>query len=468
MATDNGYEYLQGEHQPVTQELDVAKLEVTGALPKELDGLYVRNSPNPHFQPPGKYHWFDGDGMVHGLRFGDGQARYVNRWIRTKGFLHEEQLGKAVYGGILDPLTPEAMKLPGGPLKDTANTDLVFHRGKLLALWWLSGTPYSLSPKDLSTLGPETFGGKLTGGFSAHPKVDPRTNELVFFDYSIMRPPFLRYGVVNAQGELVKYEVIETPTPHILHDMAITEHYSVLLDLPLGWDKERLKQGKRKIGFDRETPSRLGVIPRHGSAKDVRWFEAEPCYCYHTINAYELGDEVVLVACRVKDPIPAKRTDTEKMARLDTIEFVPHLYEWRMNLKTGKLTERQLDDAVTEFPRVNDTRQGQRLRYSYNPVVAPRAALAFEGFIKYDLLEGKQSRWTVPAGWWAGEASFAPRPGARDEDDGWLVTFATNPGTQKSACFVLDAKAPEAGPIATIALPQRIPLGFHSTWCPGA
>ena len=133
MATDNGYEYLQGEHQPVTQELDVANLKVTGALPKELDGLYVRNSPNPHFTPPGKYHWFDGDGMVHGLRFGDGQARYVNRWVRTKGFLHEEGLGKAVYGGILDPLTPEAMKLPGGPLKDTANTDLVFHRGKLFA-----------------------------------------------------------------------------------------------------------------------------------------------------------------------------------------------------------------------------------------------------------------------------------------------------------------------------------------------
>ncbi|MBL8955290.1 MAG: carotenoid oxygenase family protein [Myxococcaceae bacterium] len=460
--------YLEAEHEPVTHELDVAGLKVTGELPKALDGLYVRNSGNPKFAPKGRYHWFDGDGMVHGIRFADGGARYMNRWVETKAFKHEREAGKALWSGILEPMTDERMVLPGGPIKDTANTDLVFHRGQLLALWWLSGTPMQLSTKDLSTVGPQKFGGALKGGFSAHPKVDPRTNELVFFDFSIVREPYLRYGVVDAEGTLVKYEPVPIPTPHILHDMAITENHSVLMDFPLGWDREKLALGKFRIGFDRATPSRFGVLPRRGGAADVRWFEAEPCYMYHSINAYESGDEIVLVGCRVRDPIPQKRSDREGIARLDNIELVPELYEWRMNLKTGALKERQLDDLPTEFPKTNELRQGTKLRYSYNPRLSPRSELMFDGLVKYDLSSGAKTKWESPRGWYVGEASFAPRPGATDEDDGWLVTFGTNAADRASACFVLNAKDLAAGPVAVVHLPQRIPLGFHSYWCAGA
>lgn len=459
--------YLSGEHEPVDQELSVEGLAVTGALPEGLFGLYARNSPNPQFHPPGRYHWFDGDGMVHGLKLHAGKASYVNKWIRTRGFEVEREAGRALWRGILEPVTPETLALPGGPLKDTANTDLVFHRGQLLALWWLSGTPMSLSPKDLSTVGPETFGGKLTGGFSAHPKVDPRTNELVFFDYSIVKKPFLRYGLVNGAGELVRYEDVALPTPHILHDMAITEHYSVLLDFPLGWDKAKLKEGKRRIGFDRDTPARFGLLPRHGHAADVRWFEAKPCYVYHVVNSYEEGDDVVILACRVADPIPEKRSESTRIARLDTIELVPHLYEWRLHLKTGAVSERQLDDVATEFPRINDTVQGRKARYSYHPRLAPREELMFDGYLKYDLLTGAEQVWNAPAGWYVGEAAFAPAPEAKGEDHGWLITFATNAVERKSVAFVFDARDLRDGPIATVALPQRIPLGFHSYWCPG-
>jgi len=460
--------YLRNEHEPIRTELHVADLKVTGELPRDLAGLYVRNSPAPQFEPLGRYHWFDGDGMVHGLRLENGRATFMNKWIRTKGFEAERAAGHALWRGIMEPLSAEAMKLPGGPLKDTANTDLVFHRGKLLALWWLSGTPYELSTKDLSTIGPQTFGGKLTGGFSAHPKVDPRTGELVFFDYSIVRKPFMRYGLINAEGELIRYEAIETPEPHILHDMAITENYSVLLDFPLGWDKARLKEGKRRIGFDRDTPSRFGVLPRRGTAADVKWFEAKPCYTYHTINAYEAGDELVLLACRVADPIPEKQHQGDDVARLDTIELVPHLYEWRMNLKTGQLTERALDDEATEFPRINDGVQGLRARYSYNPRLAKRPELMFDALVKYDLSNGAKTRWEAPKGWYVGEASFAPAPNAQSEDHGWLITYGSNVADQASAAFVLDARDVAAGPVAVVHLPQRIQLGFHSYWCPGA
>lgn len=460
--------YLSGEHEPVDQELSMDELPVTGALPEALYGLYARNSANPHFHPPGRYHWFDGDGMVHGLKLHAGRASYVNRWIRTQAFEVEADAGHALWRGILEPATPEALRLPGGPLKDTANTDLVVHRGRLLALWWLSGTPVALSTNDLSTLGPETFGGKLTGGFSAHPKVDPRTNELVFFDHSLVREPHLRYGLVNGAGELVRYEAIEVPTPHLLHDMAITEHYSVLLDFPLGWDRQKLKEGKRRIGFDRDTPARFGVLPRHGHAGDVKWFEAKSCYAYHVVNSYEDGDDVVLLACRVADPIPEKRSDSPRIARLDSIELVPHLYEWRLHLKTGAVSERPLDDVATEFPRINDARQGVKARYAYHPRLAPRPEVMFDGFLKYDLLTGAEQVWNAPPNWYVGEAAFAPAPDPKGEDDGWLVTFGTNAVERKSAAFVFDARDLRDGPIATVALPQRIPLGFHSAWCPGA
>jgi carotenoid cleavage dioxygenase-like enzyme len=156
------------------------------------------------------------------------------------------------------------------------------------------------------------------------------------------------------------------------------------------------------------------------------------------------------------------------MTRLDTIEFVPALYEWRMNLKTGKLKERTLDDLPTEFPKVNESRQGMKLRYSYNPHIAPRTDLMFDGLVKYDLWNGGKTAWNAPKGWYVGEASFAARPGAAEEDAGWLITFGTNAADATSACFVLDAQDMAKGPIATVELPQRIPLGFHSYWCAGA
>ncbi len=458
--------YLVGEHAPVHQEVSAEDLKTTGALPMALRGLYVRNSPAPQFPPIGRYHWFDGDGMVHGLWLGEGQARYANRWIRTAGFERERAEGQAMWTGILE--APRRKDLPGGPLKDTANTDLVFHQGRLLALWWLSGTPYELDVTTLATKGPENFQGRLTGGFSAHPKVDPRTNELVFFDYSIVKKPFLRYGLVSPTGELIRYEAIETPAPHILHDMAITERFSILMDFPLGWDVAKLKEGKRRIAFDQGTPSRFGILPRHGTAADVKWFEAQPCYMYHTVNAYEAGDEVVLLGCRVKNLIPENQDTTGTVARLDTIELVPHLYEWRFNLKTGATTERQLDDVATEFPRINDSIQGRRAAFGYHPRVAKRADLMFDGLIKYafgDSSAKAVETWNAPAGWFVGEASFAPNETKRSEDDGFLVTFGTNARENRSAAFVIDAKSMQL--ISTVHLPQRMQLGFHSYWCPG-
>lgn len=454
--------YLSGEHTPVDSELSVDGLEVEGELPRGLEGMFCRNTPNPRFAPIGKYHWFDGDGMVHGVRFQDGKAAYLNKWIRTAGLVKEEAAGRALWTGILQPGGPDA---PRPPLKDTANTDLVVHRGRLYATWWMAGTPYELDVTDLSTKGPERFEGRLLGGFSAHPKVDPRTGEMVFFDFNMMKTPFLRYGVVDAEGKLAVYEGIEVDAPHILHDCAITENYSILLDLPLGWDLEALMAGKRRIQFDKSKPARFGVIPRRGKGSEVKWFEAESCYVYHTINAYEDGDEIVLVGCRVADLIPQMQDPSPSVTRLDTIELKPVLYRWRFNLKTGAMKEQQLDDVPTEFPRANDARMGTRLRYSYNPRIAKRADAMFDALIKYDLDGGTSKVHAYQPGWYGSEVTFVPATDTGAEDDGWLTTILTKAG-ERSKAIVLDAKNLDV--IASVELPRQVPIGFHAAWVPAS
>src|SRR5438270_13580155 len=176
-----GNPYLAGVYAPVAEERDDQALEVVGELPGDLDGVYLRNGPNPRFPAGGRYHWFDGDGMVHAVRFANGKASYRNRWVRTDAFGREAEAGDALWTGVIEPRSDN----PGDGhlrLKDSANTDLVFFRDRVLALWYLSGEPYALDPRTLETLAPEDFAGTRTCRVSAHAKVDERTGELLFFD----------------------------------------------------------------------------------------------------------------------------------------------------------------------------------------------------------------------------------------------------------------------------------------------
>lgn len=457
--------YLKDMFAPVRDELYVEDLKITGQLPRELEGVFLRNGPDPHFAPEGRHHWFDGDGMVHGVYLKDGKASYRNRYVRTRGFQAEAEAGHALWGGILEPVRPN----PLGPIKNTSNTDLTWHAGRLLSLWWLCDDPYELRLGDLSTVGPCTFDGTLsTHGVSAHPKVDPRTGEMVFMNFSVFKPPYLQYGVVGADGRVKHSADITIPAPRILHDIALTQNYTLLLDLPLGWDSEAMKRGKRRITFDAQTPSRFGILPRHGTDADVRWFEADPCYIYHTINAWEEGDEVVLLACRVQNPMPRQRGWDGKIPRLYFLELQPFLYRWRFNLRTGQVKEEQLDDVASEFPRMNDDLLGVKTRYSYNPRFAPEPTLLFDGLIKYDTDEQTSTTWEFAPGHFGSEPVFAPRPGATAEDDGWVISFQYNAADDTTATLVFDAQNIDAGPLATIELPRRVPIGFHACWVDGS
>lgn len=454
--------YLVGKFRPIQDEIVAEDLHVKGELPRDLEGMFLRNSPNPRFPPKGKYHWFDGDGMIHGVLIRDGKATYRNRYIQTAGLKLEEKAGHALYTGINE--RPNR-GLPDGPFKNTANTDLRYHNGRLLALWWLGGDAYQVRVPDLETLGIPEFCSRLACGIASHPKVDPATGDMMFFDYA-MTPPFMSYGVINARGEVVHQTPIELPGARLQHDIAFTPNYTLLFDMPMYWDPALLLQGKTKVVFNADMPARIGVIPRFGT--QPRWFDAEAFYMYHTINAYEDGDEIVLTGCHIENPIPGRKDNPFRRPRLGFLELHPFLCRWRLNLKDGSVKHQILDDVPSEFPRTNETSMGRRQRFSYNPRIAAEPELLFNGLIKYDTETGRSWTCDYGPGRWGGEAAFAPRANARDEDDGYLINFLYDEGAQNSELLIIDAKDLAAGPVAAVQIPQRVPIGYHTCWVSAA
>jgi len=458
--------YLEGGYAPVDREITAGDLPVRGALPRDLEGVFVRTGSNPRLHPVGHYHFFDGDGMLHAVHFEDGRATYRNRWIRTEGLAAETAAGRPLWTGILEP--PHAAH-PGGPYKDTANTDLVFHAGQLLALWWLSGKARVIRLPDLETLGDQDWNGRLARTISAHPKVDPRSGEMVIFDYSPL-PPFLTHGVVSPAGELVHQAAIELPGPRLQHDVAITERFTLLFDMSMRGDRRERARGRMAIRMERDEPARIGVVPRRGRDADVRWFEVEPFFMYHVVNAWEEGERVVLTGCRIADPIagdPRNRADAGCVPVLGNLRLAPAFHRWTLDLASGTAREEAIDDRLTEFPRANDTFLGVRSRYSYHPRLARAETLLFDALVRYDLERGTAETYEYPRGWYGGEVSFAARAGGSvAEDDGYLTTFVQEEATGRSELYVLDARDVASGPVARLAIPQRVPTGYHTRWVP--
>ncbi|MDE0703468.1 MAG: 9-cis-epoxycarotenoid dioxygenase [Rhodospirillaceae bacterium] len=452
--------YLQGLYAPVDTEIAAHDLEIEGEIPVDLFGGYYRNGPNPVRPPSGMHHWFDGDAMLHAVWFEDGRATYRNRYVRTSDHL-AEVAGACDAGGILGPANRGRT---GTEYKDTANTDIVIHNGELMALWYICGAPVRVDALTLETLGEETFSGKLPRRVSAHAKTDARTGEFLFFDYALYEP-WMSFGVVGADNELKHFTQIELPGPRLPHDMGITENYAILHDLPVVFTEQGMKQGLWTIHQPRDLPTRFGVLPRTGRGDEIRWFETDPCYIYHVINCWEDGDEVVMHACKM---IPNNLAPDPKygayapMVALLALHAVP--VEWRMNLKTGGIAERQLDDRLGEFPAVNLDWVGRKGRHSYHVSLEGSDTLLFDGLLKYDLETGACVEHRFAPGVYGSEPVFAPRPGAAEEDDGYVVTFTVDRADGRSEAQVFDARALDAGPVARVRIPQRVPFGFHATW----
>ena len=472
LPEDDAHPYRSGPWRPQHTERRAWDLEVQGEIPRDLNGVYLRNTENPLHLPISTYHPFDGDGMLHSMHFADGDATYVNRFIRTAGLQAEIENGGALWAGFVES-PADALREDGWGartrMKDASSTDVTVFRGSALTSFWQCGDLYRLDPLSLETLGTETFaGGFPAEGVSAHTKVDENTGEMLFFNYST-EAPFMHYGVVSPAGELEHYIDVPLPGPRLTHDMAFTENFAILSDCPLFWDPSAMEAGLYLPRYFPDLPTRFAVIPRRGQTSDIRWFEADPTYVLHWINAYEEGDEIVLDGFFQRDPMPRPPKDAsfEQViySHLDLHSLQAEVRRWRLNLTTGATTEETLSDRVMEFGMINSGHAGRPYRYSHN-ALPTQGWFGFNGIVKQDVVTGAETAVTLEEGQFASETVMAPRDGATAEDDGYLLTFVSDMNADSSFCLILDAADPAAGPIARVAMPERISSGTHAHWAP--
>jgi carotenoid cleavage dioxygenase-like enzyme len=434
-------EYFQRDnYAPVTDELTEFDLPVEGAIPAELDGWYLRNGPNPR---QATAHWFTGDGMIHGVRIEGGRAAwYRNRWVRTDSFKEDFPLYNADGTRNLRA--------------SVANTHVVTHAGKTLALVE-SSLPYEIS-NDLETLGAYDFGGNLVDSMTAHPKICPTTGELHFFGYGSIFEPYVTYHRADANGELTINRPLDVKGHTMMHDFALTAEHVVFMDLPLVFNLDVAIKGEGDMPYrwSDEYGARLGVMRRNDPFGPVRWFDIDPCYVFHVANAFETtsarGTIIAVQAVRY----PELWRDT------GGFDANGALWSWTIDLQTGTVTERQLDDRAVEFPRIDDRLATLPARYA--------VSVGDGCLVRYDLTTGdavEHAFGTAQSPGGPGEAVFVPGSGTADESNGWYIGYVYDPARDGSDLVIIDASDFAAQPVARIKLPHRVPYGFHGNWITG-
>ena len=457
-----GNPYLSGPFAPVDDELDAARLPVIGRIPGDLRGVYLRNGPNMKFPPLGSYTYpLDGDGMIHGVWLDDGQARYRNRYVLTKGLQAEIRAGRALWGGLMTPVRPPASLAgpdqdPGGD-KLLPDINIVRHAHRFLALAE-GNAPYEITG-DLATVRRYDFAGSLPLGMCAHPKVDPVTGEMILFRYGL-KEPYLYWAVVGRDGRVTRppQVIAEIDRGYMIHDFMITADYVVLVINPTAFDLARAARGASPLVWEPDRGTRIAIIPRRGQAEPIRWIETDAFWCWHYANAWQEGGEIVTVFpwwSHINFGVPGATVPAGRSVRA------------RIDPAAGAFRLEELDDRPTEFPRIGDRRQGRRTRYAVFSHRASPALLggAFDELIRFDLARGTSVVHRFP-GQAIGEAVFAPKAGRGEEDAGYVLTFATDLATMESSFVILDAADFSAEPVAVIKLPRRVPLGLHGNWFP--
>jgi carotenoid cleavage dioxygenase len=247
----------------------------------------------------------------------------------------------------------------------------------------------------------------------------------------------------------------------MVHDCSLTESSVVIYDLPCVFDLELAMSGKSlPYRWDPEYPARLGVLPRDGDAADVRWYDIEPCYVFHPLNAYDDGDRIVLDVVRHPKMFAANQ--------LGPNEGKPTLDRWTIDTSAGKVLEERIDDRGQEFPRVDERVVGRRHRFGYSVGATQDSKgdvdLMDDTVLKHDMVKGTTQAATFASGASAGEFVFVPREAGAAEDDGVLMGFVHRSETDRSDLVLLDAATLET--VAEIHLPARVPHGFHGNWIP--
>ena len=445
---------------PIHSEYDLTDLPVIGEMPAELNGTLFRNGPNPQFPTldPAQSHWFTGDGMVHAFTLRDGRAAYRNRWVRTDKFLAERAAGHALvpaFGG----------SRPESPVADTgnANTNIIWHANRLLALEE-AHPPYELDPATLATRGVQHFDGTIQGPFTAHPKIDPVSGDLVFFGYAADGPftPGMTYGTVGPDGRVTRLERFDAPYSSMVHDFAVTERHVLFPILPLFGDPGRAAAGQMPYAWQPGLGGHIGLIRRDRGVASLRWFRAESCYVFHVLNAWDDGGRIVADVMQYDEPPLFPRADGHPVDKAAT---QARLVRWTLDPDAGTdaFTHAELDSMAGEFPRIDDRRAGLAHRFG-GFAGKSRDDGWLDTLVWLDLQAGRRTAFTLPAGDAISEPVFVPRAPHAAEGDGYLLAVAWRGGERRSDLIILDTDAIERGPVATVRLPHRVPFGFHGNW----
>jgi len=445
--------WLQGPFAPVDQEVTEYDLKVTGTIPAELeDGRLLRVGPNPvDPQDPVTYNWFTGNGMVHGVRIRDGKAE----WYRSR-FVRDDEVARSK--GI-DPL-PGPRQLGGGAqyvADNIVNTHTFAHAGKTWAFAEAGVLPVELS-YELECLAKSDFGGTLNGSWTGHPHRDPRSGELHGMSY-YHGWQHVSYQVIDTSGKVRRTVDVPTPGRPVVHDFALTQRYAVFLDGPVNYADELLKAGfDFPFLWDFEYPTRWVLIPRDAGGEPVS-AEVERWAVFHILGAYDRPDgQVALIGASYDRLFVTDHTGPgEKPGTLNLFLIDP---------KTGKTKVEILDDQPQEMPRMDDRITGDKFRYGYFSSRDKGISTLIKRDFDAPARDTAKETYAYGPGRFGMEAVFVPRTPDSAEDDGWLMTYVTDMTTRTADVVILHAQDLAAGPVATIHIPHRVPIGFHGNWIP--
>ncbi|KAL3844404.1 hypothetical protein ACJIZ3_001807 [Penstemon smallii] len=465
---------LSGNYSPVHELSPSSCTVVEGSLPPSLNGVYIRNGPNPQFIPRGPYHLFDGDGMLHSIKISEGKATFCSRFVKTYKYTLEQNIGSPVilnvfsaFNGLPASLARCVVTLGRvitgqyDPKRGIgcANTSLAMFSGKLFALAE-SDLPYAVKLScdgDVITLGRHEHFGEPYMTMTAHPKIDTETGETFAFRHNVMAP-------INAEGiKQPEVPILSLKEASLIHDFAVSENYVVFPDTQIVIKPIDVLKGKSLVGIDSEKVPRLGILSRYAEdEREMWWVEVPGFNMVHTVNAWEEdgGDTIVVVAANVSGV-------ENVLERMDLIHTLMERVE--INVKNRTVTRRPVSGRNLDFGIINPGYFGKKNRYMYAAVGDPMPKMAGAVKIDLSLSTANLGDCTVATRLYGpycygGEPFFVPRQPdnpAAEEDDGYLMTYVHNECTEESTFIVMDAKSPNLEIVAAVRLPQRVPYGFH-------
>lgn len=458
-------ELYKGWGEPMRTESDLKGLEVIqGAIPEGLEGTLYRVGADRQY-PSGRTDdiFIDGEGMIHMFRFHDGQADYRSRWVRTERFELQEKARRALFGRYRNRYTnaPEAKDAHMG----TANTTAMFHGGKLYSLKE-DDLPYEIDPDTLETRGKDDFDGAVSSvSFTAHPKVDPITNELLAFAYQAKGDATrdIVFYLFDEDRKLKNEVWFEMPYAACVHDFGITDEYVVFPFFPLITDLDVVKQGGAYYQWHPDQEVHVALVPRYGNADGIRWFKGPAASAGHMMNAFREGSKVHLdVVLYEGNCFPFFTTPEGEVSPA----VPPFLTRMTFDLERNdeSYETKRLMNAPCEMPKTDDRYQGRPYRYGFQIVYRSNDGSSSIGRIDHET--GRLDIWSPGPGDSVQEPQFVPRTPDAAEGDGWLLVPVSRVSKMRSDLVVLDATDIAAGPVATLKLPIRVRSTFHGTWVP--